>query len=111
MQLLQQLSAGKSLAEIATANGKTVAGLEQAITAQAKKALDAAVSAKAVTAARESQILSRLSARLKQAVNQKGLHTFRAPAFRGPARPPAPGNPPQGPVFPAAPANPSAPSA
>jgi hypothetical protein len=111
MQLLQQLSAGKSLAEIATANGKTVAGLEQAITAQVKKALDAAVSAKAISATRESQILSGLSARLKQAVNQKGLHTFRAPAFRGPARPPAPGNPPQAPVFPAAPANPSAPSA
>ena len=32
------LSAGKSLAEIATANGKTVAGLEQAITAQVKRA-------------------------------------------------------------------------
>ena len=73
MQLFQQLQSGKSLAQIAISRGKTVAGLEQAMTAPLKKALDAAVSRKAITAAREKQILDRFSSSLGQRVNQKGL--------------------------------------
>ena len=94
-QLFQQLQSGKSLAQIATAKGKTVAGLEQAMTAPIKKALDAAVARKAITAAREKQILSRLSAGLTQRINQKGLAapSFRRGFFRG-----APGGP-YGPLF------------
>ena len=47
------------------------------MTAQIKKDLDAAVRAKAITAARESKILSSYSSRLKQEINQKGLQTAR----------------------------------
>jgi hypothetical protein len=78
-QLFQQLQSGKSLAQIATAKGKTVAGLEAAMTAPIKKALDAAVARKAITAARENQILSRYASSLSARINQKGI---RAPALR-----------------------------
>ena len=104
-QLLQQLQSGKSLAHIATSKGKTVAGLEQAMTAPIKKALDAAVARKAITAAKEKQILSRLSASLSQRINQKGLPAPKAlrGLFRAgpghPYGPYGPGNPPQGPGF------------
>ena len=95
-QLFQQLNSGKSLAQIATAKGKTVAGLEQAMTTPIKKALDAAVSAKAITAAREEQILSRYAARLSQRINEKGLPAPRA--LRGMFRA-GPGGPYGGPAF------------
>ncbi len=72
-QLFQQLQSGKSLAQIATAKGKTVAGLEAAMTAPIKKALDAAVAKKAITATREKQILSRYASSLSARINQKGL--------------------------------------
>ena len=86
-QLFQQLQSGKSLAQIATSKGKTVAGLEQAMTAPIKKALDAAVARKVITAAQEKQILSRLSARLSQRINQKGLPApKRCAACSEPAR-------------------------
>jgi hypothetical protein len=81
-RLFQQLQSGKSLAQIAAAKGKTVAGLEQAMTAPVKKALDAAVARKAITAAKEKQILSRYSANLSQRINQKGLAAPKA-ALRG----------------------------
>ena len=80
-QVFQQLARGKSLAQIATAKGKTVSGLEQAITSALKTRLDKLVSKKAITAAQETQILNRFTARLSQAVNQKGL-AFPRPAFR-----------------------------
>ena len=104
-QLFQQLQSGKSLAQIATSKGKTVAGLEQAMTAPIKKALDAAVARKAITAAKEKQILSRFSASLSQRINQKGLPAPKAlrGLFRAgpghPYGPYGPGNPPQGPGF------------
>jgi hypothetical protein len=119
-QLFQQLNSGKSLAQIATAKGKTVAGLEQAMTAPIKKALDTAVSAKAITAAREKQILDRFSTRLSNEVNEKGLHMAQRPFFRrglgrpfGPAFIPPSGTPQTapapatapGPAVPAPPAN------
>jgi hypothetical protein len=107
MQLFRQLNAGKSLAQIAAANGKTVAGLEQAMTAQVKTALDAAVRAKAITAARASQILGSYSARLKQEINEKGLRTARRGFFRGPR---GPGRSPHGPVPPAIPVPPNTPA-
>jgi transcriptional regulator with XRE-family HTH domain len=97
-QLFQQLSSGKSLAQIATAKGKTVSGLEQAMTAATKSRLDKLVAAKVITAAQEKQFLSRFSARLSQEVNQKGgaLPRFRRPALRGWSGPSAPwwGGPP-----------------
>ncbi len=98
-QLFKQLSSGKSLAQIATSKGKTVSGLEHAMTAAIKTRLDKLVSAKVITAAQEQKLLRSLSARLAKAVNQKGM-PFRGPKFRGggvpvPAWPngPIPGKP------------------
>ena len=68
-QLLKQLQSGKSLADIAKAQGKTTSGLEQAITAAAKTRLDKAVANKRLTAAQEQKILSALSARMNDLVN------------------------------------------
>ena len=86
-QLLKQLQNGKSLADIAKAQGKTTAGLEQAITAAAKTRLDKAVANKNLTAAQEQKILSQLSARMNDLVNNTppkgalGLLGFGRPAI------------------------------
>lgn len=114
-QLFEQLSGGKSLAQIAKSKGKSVTGLEQAMIASTKSRLDKLVAAKLLTAAQEKQILARWQARLGQAVNQKFPH-FRAmtPRFRGtlPAPPSSPKTPPKAPpaAFPA-PAAPVVPAA
>jgi hypothetical protein len=68
-QLVKQVESGKSLADIAKAQGKTTAGLEQAITAAAKARLDKAVANKRITAAQEQQMLKALSAGIDQIVN------------------------------------------
>src|SRR5262249_25597990 len=52
--LQADLQGGKTLAQVATAQGKTVSGLEAAIFADAKSHLDAAVAAGAITAAQEA---------------------------------------------------------
>jgi hypothetical protein len=105
-QLFQQLSGGKSLAQIATSKGKTASGLKQAMTTAIKTRLDKLVANKMLTAAQEKTALSRLSARLATVINQKGLMTFRRPGFRfrGPA-PKAP-NAPVPPAYAPAPAAP-----
>jgi hypothetical protein len=126
-QLFQQLSSGKSLAQIATAKGKTVSGLEQAMTASVKSRLDKLVAAKAITAAQEKQFLSRFSARLSQEVNQKGAALPRlarpglrawggagAPGWGGPAAPPSlpkSGSAPQAPAYVPSPSAPPGPTA
>jgi hypothetical protein len=83
-QLRTQLEAGKSLAAIATDNGKTVDGLKSALTAAAKKDLDAAVTAGRLTQAQEDKILAALPARLDDEINE--THTG-GPGHGGP--PPA----------------------
>lgn len=108
-QLIQQLSGGKSLAQIATAKGKTVSGLEQAMTAGERKNLDRLVAAKVITKAMENQILSKWSANLSTRVNSKGLgfpgakpffrRAFGAPGPYGPAfRTPGSGTVPRPPM-------------
>ena len=83
-------SSGKSLAQIATARGKTVSGLEQAMTATMKARLDKLVANKVITSAQEKQILSRWSARLSAQVNQKGLpFAHRGFRFRSGVPPPS----------------------
>jgi AraC-like DNA-binding protein len=77
-QLIQQLSSGKSLAQVATAQHKTVSGLEQTLTNAVKTRLDKLVSAKVITGAQEQKMLSRLSARIAQQVNTKGLPLRKA---------------------------------
>jgi AraC-like DNA-binding protein len=92
MQLFQELAGGKSLAQIATSRGKSVSGLEQAMTAAMKAKLDKAVAANAITAAQEKQLLSRWSARLSTEVNSTGLGLGRNRLFRGPRGVPGDGD-------------------
>jgi hypothetical protein len=94
-QLLQQLSSGKSLAQIASSKGKTVSVLEQAMTSAIKARLDKLVANKMMTATQEKTLLSRLSARLSKVVNQKGL-PLKRPAFRFPHGMPTPPKQPGG---------------
>jgi hypothetical protein len=100
-QLRRQLGSGKSLADIAKAQNKTVDGLKAAIKDELKTQLDKAVSAKKITQARESKILSNLDNRLDNLVNGKALTAPRK-FFRPRAGlrhghffafPPAPANP------------------
>ena len=72
-QLAEQLRAGKSLAEIAAAQGKSVAGLKDAIVSAAKTHLDQAVADGHLTAAQEKQMLDDLKAKLDDIVQKKGF--------------------------------------
>jgi len=71
--LAKQLAAGKSLAQIANARGKSVSGLKAVMTDAVKGRLDKAVAAKLLTSAREQQILSRLSSVLDAQIDSKGF--------------------------------------
>jgi hypothetical protein len=85
-QLFQQLASGKTLAQVAGAQKKSVSGLEQAMTAGVKTKLDKLVANTTITPAQEQKILARLSARIDQVVNGKGLEFRRGfkPGFRFP---------------------------
>jgi hypothetical protein len=72
VQLRTQLEAGKSLADVAKAQGNTVAGLQEAIVAAATKKLDAAVAAGNLTAAQEAAMLADLKTHLDDIVNRTG---------------------------------------
>ncbi len=67
--LQADLKAGKTLADEATAKGKTVDGLVSALTAQAKSNLDAAVTAGTITAAQEQTLLTNLTQHVTDMVN------------------------------------------
>ena len=86
-ELRTQLAAGKTLATIATDNGKTVDGLKAALTTAATKDLDAAVTAGRLTAAQETKILADLPARLDQEINEVDTGGYGAGGPGGP--PPA----------------------
>jgi AraC-like DNA-binding protein len=77
-QLFQQLSSGKSLADVANAQHKSVSGLEQALTAAAKTKLDKLVADKMITSAQEQKLLSGLSARIDAQVKAKGFPPRKA---------------------------------
>jgi polyhydroxyalkanoate synthesis regulator phasin len=93
-QLRTQLESGKSLADVAKAQGKTVDGLVQAFVDAAKKRIDAAVTAGRLTQTQADSILADLKSRVTDFVNgaapRFGLrHGFRAGAppaadFAGP---------------------------
>ncbi len=87
-ELQTQLQAGKTLAQVATAQGKTVSGLEDAIVADAKSHLDADVTAGTITAAQESTMLSGLTSHVADMVNHTG------PPAGGPGGPGGPGHGP-----------------
>jgi urease alpha subunit len=69
-QLRTQLAAGKSLATVATDNGKTAAGLKTALTTAATTELDASVKAGTLTQAQEDKLLAALPARLDDEINE-----------------------------------------
>jgi hypothetical protein len=74
-QLFDDLSRGKSLAQIAKEKGKTTDGLQQAMLASVQARLDKAVSAGRITKAQEQTILTRSQKRLSRLVNRTGpLH-------------------------------------
>jgi hypothetical protein len=70
--LRAQRDAGKSLAQIAAAQAKTVAGLETAIYDAAKADLDGAVSAGRITSSEEAGRLAELRLHLDDIVNRTG---------------------------------------
>jgi hypothetical protein len=71
-QLRSDIESGQSLAQIATAQGKSVDGLKQALIADAKSHLDQAVKDGKLTAAQETQFLNDLSSRIDDLVNRAG---------------------------------------
>jgi hypothetical protein len=68
-QLRTQLQSGKTLAAVATAQGKSVDGLKQAIIAAEQSELDQAVAAGRLTSAQRDQILADLKTRIDDIVN------------------------------------------
>jgi hypothetical protein len=70
-QLRTQLENGKTLAEVAKAQNKSVDGLVDAVVADAKQHLDAAVKAGRITQKQEDSILSDIKARTTDFVNGK----------------------------------------
>lgn len=72
-KLLSDLRSGKTLAQIAAAQGKTTGGLESAMTASMKARLDKAVASKMITGAQEQKLLSHLSSTLSAIVSHPAL--------------------------------------
>jgi hypothetical protein len=71
-QLHRKLESGKSLAQVAAAQNKDVAGLKSAIEDAVKADLDKAVADKRLTQAQEDDILKGLHDRIDELVNRKG---------------------------------------
>jgi hypothetical protein len=69
-ELRTELRSGKSLAQIATAHGKTVDGLVAAMLAPAKTRLDRAVQNNRITQQRADEILARLTDAVQKAVQR-----------------------------------------
>lgn len=67
--LVAQLRSGKTLADVAVAQGKTAAGLVDAVVASVKTQLDARVTAGKLTAAQETTFLATLQINVARLVN------------------------------------------
>jgi hypothetical protein len=108
-QLLRDLN-GKTLAQVAQAQGKSVSGLEQAIVTDEKARLDKLVAQGFLTQAQEQRRLSRLSSRVARFVEHGRISRVARPPRTGPAAPPmkqlfqAPAAPAGGPGVPPPPA-------
>ena len=76
-QLRSELEAGKTLAQVAQAHGKSVGGLIDVLVADTKKHLDAAVAAGRLTQAQENELLSGLRDRITNRVNSRAPEGFR----------------------------------
>jgi hypothetical protein len=82
-ELRAQLESGKSLADVAEAVGKTVAGLKAALVDAAETKLAEAVEAGRLTDAQRDEALERLEERLDDVIAREGL----GPRERGDHRP------------------------
>jgi hypothetical protein len=97
-QLRDQIASGKSLADVAKAQNKSLDGLKNEIKSAAKKQLDQAVTGKKITQEQENNMLDKLNANIDDLVNAKpgNFKGFRArkdhPRFNGfgPQSAPAP---------------------
>ena len=72
-ELRTQLEAGKSLADVAAAEGKSVAGLKAALVDSVEKKLGEAVKAGRLTDAQRDEALDRFKARLDDFVAREGV--------------------------------------
>lgn len=77
--LHQSLASGKTLAQLATANGKTVPGLEAAMTASFKAHIAAAVKAGRLTKQQAARFSEAVTAHLDDFVQHGFRHRFTAP--------------------------------
>jgi hypothetical protein len=98
-QLASQLRNGRTLAEVARAEGKSVDGLEQALVDAAKSQLDRAVADRRLTAEQRDQILSDIQQHVDELVNGRapgpfGRHDWRHDRGMGAGGPGIPGMPP-----------------
>jgi hypothetical protein len=86
-ELQTQLADGKTLADVAEAQGKTVDGLVAALVADETKEVDAAVAASRLTQAQADEMLANAEPRFTDLVN--GTLPARGPRGFGGARPAA----------------------
>ncbi len=88
-ELARQLQSGKSLADVARAQGKSVDGLEQALVDEAKTRLDRAVADRQLTADQRDQILREVQEHVSDIVNGRASGPLGHHGWRG-----GPGGPP-----------------
>ena len=79
-ELHERLRNGRSLADIATAEGRSVEGLKLALLASAEKRLDQAVEDGHITPSQRDELLERLEAKIDDFVSAEGL-PGRPPRF------------------------------
>ena len=83
-QLLDKLRSGKSLADVAGDQNKSVDGLKTAIKDSVKADLDSAVKAGKLTQTEENNLLDKLNANIDDLVNNKGIGPLPGgPAMHG----------------------------
>ena len=73
-QIMTQLQSGKSLSDIATAQGKSISGLKDAIVAAMTSALDADVAAGKITSAQEQTRLADFTSHVSDLISNNGGH-------------------------------------
>ncbi len=82
--LRTELDSGKTLAQVAQAHGKSVDGLVDALVADVKEHIDAAVAAGRLTQAKADEVLANIRDRVTARVNGERPEGFRPGAFFAP---------------------------
>ena len=82
--LRTELESGKTLAQVAQAHGKSVDGLVDALVADAKEHIDAAVAAGRLTQTQADDVLANIRERVTARVNGQRPERFRPGAFFAP---------------------------